>query len=68
VLAFYGEALGVRIARKHLGWYLDAAVADGATDPEAARALRRPLLTAERPAEGRALVERAFVAPLRSAA
>jgi len=68
VLAFYGEALGVRIARKHLGWYLDAAVADGATDPEAARALRRPLLTAERPAEVRALVERAFVAPLRSAA
>ncbi len=25
MLAFYGRALGVRVARKHLGWYADAA-------------------------------------------
>ena len=25
MLAFYGEALGARVARKHLGWYLEAA-------------------------------------------
>ena len=25
MLAFYGVDLGVRIARKHLGWYIDAA-------------------------------------------
>ena len=25
MLAFYGPSLGVRVARKHIGWYLDAA-------------------------------------------
>ena len=25
MLAFYGETLGARVARKHLGWYIDAA-------------------------------------------
>jgi catechol 2,3-dioxygenase-like lactoylglutathione lyase family enzyme len=24
-LAFYGEALGARVIRKHLGWYMDHA-------------------------------------------
>ncbi len=28
ILHFYGRALGIRVARKHLGWYLDA-LADG---------------------------------------
>lgn len=28
MLAFYGAALGVKVARKHLGWYLDRAGAD----------------------------------------
>ena len=28
MLAFYGRDLGVRIARKHLGWYIDAAGGD----------------------------------------
>jgi tRNA-dihydrouridine synthase B len=28
MLSHYGTALGVRVARKHLGWYLDAAGAD----------------------------------------
>lgn len=27
MLSFYGTALGVKVARKHLGWYLDAAQA-----------------------------------------
>jgi tRNA-dihydrouridine synthase B len=68
ILSFYGAALGVRIARKHLGWYLDAAVADGSTDADTARALRRPLLTEDDPAEVLRLVGRAFVVPLRQAA
>jgi tRNA-dihydrouridine synthase len=25
MLAFYGQELGLRVARKHLGWYLDEA-------------------------------------------
>ena len=31
--AFYGELLGVRIARKHLGWYLQALAAPEASRP-----------------------------------
>ena len=38
MLAFYGAALGLRVARKHLGWYMDeAGTPDG---------LRRAVLTA----------------------
>jgi tRNA-dihydrouridine synthase B len=66
VLGFYGVEPGLRIARKHLGWYLDAAIADGAA-PQEARALRRPMLTAERPAEVRRLIAAAFAAPAAAA-
>jgi tRNA-dihydrouridine synthase B len=31
--AFYGEHAGVRVARKHFGWYRDAAFGDGAVPP-----------------------------------
>ena len=31
--AFYGEHAGVRVARKHLGWYRDAAFGDGTVPP-----------------------------------
>lgn len=41
MLAFYGEELGIKVARKHLGWYLQEA---GLT------ALRGPILTADSPA------------------
>ncbi len=40
----YGAFLGSRVARKHLGWYMERA---GGGDP----ALRRAVLTATRPAE-----------------
>jgi tRNA-dihydrouridine synthase B len=42
MLAFYGRELGVKAARKHLGWYLQKA---GLT------ALRGPVLTADCPAQ-----------------
>lgn len=42
MLAFYGSALGNRVARKHLGWYMDGA----SVDPE----LRKALLTERDPA------------------
>jgi tRNA-dihydrouridine synthase B len=38
--AFYGEDLGVRIARKHLGWYCEQLLTDPAD-------LRRTLMAAE---------------------
>ena len=43
MLAFYGQALGLRVARKHLGWYMDRV--------ETPTALRREVLTASEPAK-----------------
>ncbi|WP_127900164.1 tRNA dihydrouridine synthase DusB [Solirhodobacter olei] len=60
MLDFYGEELGLRVARKHLGWYLDAA-----GDPAG---LRRALLTAEEPATVARLIRDAFAPPRRVAA
>jgi tRNA-dihydrouridine synthase B len=42
MLAFYGRDLGLRVARKHLGWYMDVACTPGD--------LRRRVLTATGPA------------------
>jgi tRNA-dihydrouridine synthase B len=41
MLGFYGQDLGLRVARKHLGWYMDHA---GTTDP-----LRRAILKSKEP-------------------
>ena len=48
MLAFYGAKLGVKVARKHLGWYLETAGLDRhresiltATEPETVRARLR---------------------------
>ncbi|MBW7056426.1 tRNA dihydrouridine synthase DusB [Paracoccus bogoriensis] len=50
ILGFYGTELGLRVARKHLGWYA-----------EAARSPRRAeLVQAETPAATLALIARAF--------
>ena len=51
-LKFYGDLLGLRVARKHLGWFMDTAQ----TDP----ALRRAVLTAKTPKETLALLPRAL--------
>ncbi len=59
-LSFYGAELGARVARKHLGWYLDAA-----GDPAG---LRRALLTAESPSLALALIVEAFGGVERAAA
>ena len=55
MLSFYGPALGLRVARKHLGWYLDAA----GTAPD----LRRAVLTAADPATVLSLLPDALAAP-----
>ena len=41
ILGFYGTELGVRVARKHLGWYMDQAETDSQ--------MRRAILTANDP-------------------
>ncbi|NTT87458.1 tRNA dihydrouridine synthase DusB [Tabrizicola fusiformis] len=54
VLAFYGTELGLKVARKHLGWYLEAA---GTT------ALRGAILTSDDPATVLRLLPQAFAEP-----
>ncbi|WP_269102693.1 tRNA dihydrouridine synthase DusB [Mangrovicoccus ximenensis] len=53
MLDFYGPELGIRVARKHLGWYMDAA----GTDPET----RRAVLTSREAAEVHRLLPRALL-------
>ncbi len=57
ILAFYGRDLGLRVARKHLGWYLDAAAAP-----------RGAILTCDDPATVLRGLAAAFATPLREAA
>ena len=60
VLTFYGRALGLRMGRKHLGWFMDTA----ATPPD----LRRRVLTAEDPALVQRLLPDALAGGARIAA
>ena len=60
MLAFYGAGLGHRVARKHLGWYMD----DAATPAP----LRREVLTAADPARVLALLPAALTGAERAAA
>jgi nifR3 family TIM-barrel protein len=61
MLSFYGPTLGVRVARKHLGWYMDAAGTPGVS--------RKALLTESDPAAVlRRLPEALDVAPEAAAA
>ncbi|WP_417308785.1 tRNA dihydrouridine synthase DusB [Devosia sp.] len=62
MLKSYGTATGVRVARKHLGWYLDAAAAD------LDKAVRTRLLKCETPSEVQAMIPEAFATDLRQAA
>lgn len=60
MLSFYGTDLGLRVARKHLGWYMDHV----GTEP----GLRRQVLTARDPAQVLLLLPRALMPPARAAA
>lgn len=60
MIRFYGETLGLRIARKHLGWYMDTcATPDG---------LRRAVLTAASVEAVMRLIDEAFVPQVEVAA
>jgi len=59
-LAHYGRELGVRCARKHIGWALAAAAASTNRLPEAAHGWRRRLLTVDEPARVMAGIRDAF--------
>ena len=49
ILGHYGQTQGVRIARKHLGWYLD--VAQTRAECVMPGTERRTVMTSDRPAE-----------------
>lgn len=49
-LTHYGRELGMRCARKHIGWALAASAAGAGRAPDAATAWRKRLLTIEDPA------------------
>ena len=57
ILSFYGAALGLKVARKHLGWYADRAGAPKAD-----------MLTADDAATVLRLIPLAFTSPERQAA
>jgi tRNA-dihydrouridine synthase B len=50
MLIHHGTAIGLRHARKHLGWALDAAAATAGSPESLRKASRRYLLTATDPA------------------
>ena len=58
MLEHYGPHQGVRIARKHLGWYIDEAVSRG--DVPMPGAVRQALMTSNQPSEVLRLVTNWF--------
>jgi tRNA-dihydrouridine synthase B len=59
-LAHYGLAVGLRHARKHLGWALDAAAKTTATSAELLKRWRAHVLTADNPVEVRRRLAHAY--------
>jgi len=59
-LSLYGRQLGVRQARKHLGWGLEAAAASVGREPAWVKSWRTQLLTLEDPKDVRAGLNDAF--------
>jgi nifR3 family TIM-barrel protein len=60
ICAHYGVRVGLRHARKHLGWALDIAAACGRVPAEKLKAWRQKILTSEEPAAVHAALGEAF--------
>jgi tRNA-dihydrouridine synthase len=60
ILSHYGARIGLRHARKHLGWGLDVAGQGAGAGTDALKAWRGKILTGERPEEVHALLDQAF--------
>jgi nifR3 family TIM-barrel protein len=65
-LAFYGERLGLKIFRKHLGWYVEQGPSPA--DPAERRQAKARLCRLEQPHEVRAALRALWMAPERLAA
>jgi tRNA-dihydrouridine synthase B len=60
MLAHHGLRTGLKHARKHLGWALDAAAASAGIAVETLKRWRGAVLTSETPADARARLEQAY--------
>ena len=60
MLAHHGERIGVKHARKHVGWALDTAAATAGAPSETLKALRGRVLTATSPRETQCRLAEAF--------
>jgi tRNA-dihydrouridine synthase len=60
MLGHHGERIGVRHARKHLGWALDAAATTAGASIEILKTQRGRVLTAQEPRETRSRLAEAF--------
>src|SRR6201999_3181332 len=60
ICAHYGLRVGLRHARKHLGWALDVAAACGRVPAEKLKAWRHKILTSEDPAAVHRALNEAF--------
>jgi tRNA-dihydrouridine synthase B len=60
MLTHHGARIGVRHARKHLGWALDAAAETVGISPDRLKATRAHVLTSEEPAEVRRRLSAAY--------
>ena len=60
ICAHYGVRIGLRHARKHLGWALDVAAACGRVPADKLKAWRQKILTSEEPAAVHAALGEAF--------
>jgi tRNA-dihydrouridine synthase len=60
MLAHHGARIGVRHARKHLGWALDVAGETAGASPEQVKAVRAHVLTTDDPAEARRRLTAAY--------
>jgi tRNA-dihydrouridine synthase len=60
VCAHYGLRVGLRHARKHLGWALDVAAEFGRVPAERLKAWRHKILTSEDPASVHRSLNEAF--------
>lgn len=59
-LSHYGRELGIRTARKHIGWSLAAGASVAGSGPEKAKSWRQRLLTLDEPAQVVAGIRDAF--------
>lgn len=53
---YYPDVVGIRCARKHLGWYMDNAIAHSSVDLSSLGALRKSILTEQEPQNVRHLL------------